>query len=101
MKLKIAMEKRKLSVADVAKGIHVSLGAVSRYAGGTRMPTPTVMNRIWIYFDGEVGPMDFYDLPKLDNDQSVIERGCNNMANMVMQGRALVARVDVLTSLEN
>jgi len=56
-------ERERLSRAELAARLGVSVITVSRYERGLRRPTRTVMSRIVAATGGAVQPNDFYDAP--------------------------------------
>lgn len=60
MNLKTYLDSFGKSISDFADEISVSAPAVSRYAGGKRMPDREVMERIYTATSALVQPNDFY-----------------------------------------
>ena len=65
MRLSRYIKKNDLSFAKFADLIEVEPRSVARYAQGTRIPAPKVMEAIYTATEGVVTPNDFHDLPDL------------------------------------
>lgn len=62
------LKRSSISQKDFAILVGVSDQAMSRYCSGKRIPRRDEMQRIYEVTFGEVQPNDFYDLPKLENE---------------------------------
>jgi transcriptional regulator with XRE-family HTH domain len=63
MKIADYCKKKGLTLCELAPEVGVSPSGMSRYARGSRIPSPEVMRRIYIVTCGAVTPNDFYGLP--------------------------------------
>ena len=68
MNLPSFLLKRQISQAKFAEIIAESPQTVSRYVNGTRIPEPSIMQKIYTATDGLVTANDFYDLPETNGD---------------------------------
>lgn len=64
MNLRPYLEERKMSVAEFARAIDVSVAALHRYLVGDRIPRQEILERIANITNGAVQPNDFFHFSK-------------------------------------
>jgi transcriptional regulator with XRE-family HTH domain len=64
MKLGEWLSRKGMSQQAFAETIGVSQGAVARFVLGTRRPTKQTVEKIDEVTNGEVSPIDFYNVPR-------------------------------------